>query len=98
MRRMSFITLNLVLGYLAGVNVATLILYGYDKAVAGGGQRRVPESWLHGLALLGGTPGAFLAQRLFRHKTVKPAFQRTFWMIVVLQVALLGAWFWWLRR
>lgn len=80
--------------YLAGVNAATMVVYGYDKAVAGGPARRVPEWVLHTLAFFGGTPGAFLAQQLFRHKTVKASFRRTFWRIAVLQLALLGFWLW----
>ena len=44
------------------------------------------------LALLGGWPGAWLAQRCFRHKTVKPAFRRIFWLTVVGNLGLiLGA-------
>lgn len=71
--------------YLFGINVATLALYGYDKAVAGSG-RRVPESVLHGAELLGGTPAAFAAQRLFHHKTRKGSYQARFWLIVAIQV------------
>jgi uncharacterized membrane protein YsdA (DUF1294 family) len=82
-------------GALAGVNVATMALYGYDKAISGGARRRVPENVLHLVALLGGSPAALLSQTLFRHKTVKPSFQRAYWLIVVLQLAILGtvAWF-----
>ena len=84
-----------LLGALAGLQVATMALYGYDKAIAGGARRRVPENVLHLLALLGGSPAALLSQTLFRHKTVKPSFQRVYWLIVVLQLAILGtaAWF-----
>ncbi len=85
-----------ILGYFAGVNLATVALYGYDKAVAGGPKLRVPEKVLHLLALLGGSPAAFLSQGMFRHKTVKTSFRRMFWLIVALQVALIvaGVWFW----
>ena len=79
---------------LIGVNAATLALYGYDKAIAGGPRLRVPERVLHLLAFLGGTPAAFIAQGLFRHKTVKVSFRRTFWLIVLFQLALAGTWFW----
>src|SRR2546421_9641951 len=78
------------LGALAGVNLATLLLYGYDKAGAGGTRRRVPENVLHLLALLGGSPTALLAQSLFRHKTVKAPFRRTFWLIVLFQLVAAG--------
>lgn len=35
-------------------------------------------------SLFGGWPGAFLAQRQFRHKTAKPTFQTVFWLIVLI--------------
>lgn len=77
--------------YLVGVSVATLVMYGYDKFVAVRGWLRVPELFLHGLALVGGSPAALIAQRLFRHKTIKVAFQRVFWGIVVVQVVGAGS-------
>lgn len=96
------ITLPLVIGlnwswlwsYLIAINVATFILYGYDKSVAGNGGRRVPENVLHGAELLGGTPAAFIAQRLFHHKTQKSSYQTRFWLIVAVQVIFVVAlWF-----
>jgi uncharacterized membrane protein YsdA (DUF1294 family) len=48
----------------------------------------VPERVLHGLALLGGSPGAWAGMRLFRHKTVKGSFRAVFWFILAAQVAL----------
>lgn len=63
-------------------SVLAFVLYGVDKRRAGSGDRRIPESTLHAVALLGGWPGAFLAQRFFRHKTVKVSFQAVFWLIV----------------
>lgn len=73
--------------YLIGINVATFALYGYDKAAAGRVSRRVPEVVLHGAELLGGTPAAFVAQRVFHHKTQKSSFRLSFWIIVAIQVA-----------
>jgi uncharacterized membrane protein YsdA (DUF1294 family) len=84
--------------YFAAINVATFCLYAYDKAVAGRGRLRIPESVLHGLTLLGGTLAALVGQRLFRHKVSKAAFQRVFVTTALVQVALLGAWIWWRRR
>ena len=83
------------IGALAGVNLATILLYGYDKAVAGGTKLRVPEKVLHLLALLGGSPGALLGRSMFRHKTSKPSFRAVFWLIVVLQLGAAGAATWW---
>ena len=73
--------------YLIAINTATLALYGYDKAVAGSGGRRVPEIVLHGAELLGGTPAAFVAQRLLHHKSRKGSYQMRFWLIVAMQAA-----------
>jgi uncharacterized membrane protein YsdA (DUF1294 family) len=88
------------IGALGGVNLATILLYGYDKAVAGGRKTRVPEKVLHLLALLGGSPAALLGQRLFRHKTIKASFRTLFWLIVALQLMAAGAlsWWWFSRR
>jgi uncharacterized membrane protein YsdA (DUF1294 family) len=82
------------IGAVLGVNLATLLLYGYDKAVSGGTKLRVPENVLHLLAFLGGTPAALLGRALFRHKTVKPSFRRIFWLIVALQLSAAGAAWW----
>ena len=59
-------------------------IYRSDKRRAEAGEWRIPESTLHLVELLGGWPGAFLAQRQFRHKTSKISFQVVFWMIVLL--------------
>ncbi|HWG46432.1 MAG TPA: DUF1294 domain-containing protein [Gemmataceae bacterium] len=93
--RHSFHWYQLVAGWLAAINLTTFGYYGYDKACARRAARRVPEIVLHGLTLAGGSPAAFLAMRLFRHKTIKGRFQVLFWCIVVLQ-ALLAGWIGWL--
>ena len=54
------------------------------------------EARLLGLAFLGGSPGAYAARRLFRHKTRKQPFSGNLHAIAVLQLAVLaafGAWF-----
>jgi len=74
-------------GYMA-MSLATFIVYWLDKRAAVKDGWRVPERRLHLLALLGGWPGALLARRLLRHKTVKPSFQRGFWISVGLNLAI----------
>lgn len=75
--------------YLIAINITIFLLYGYDKFIAGGEKLRVPEYNLHALALLGGSPAGLLAQKLFRHKTIKGSFQLVYWLIVIIQIALL---------
>ena len=72
-----------------GGNVATMLAYGYDKYLAQAGSRRVPEAALHILTVVGGTPGAFVGQLLFRHKTRDRRFRLVFWAIAGVQVVLL---------
>jgi cold shock CspA family protein/uncharacterized membrane protein YsdA (DUF1294 family) len=71
--------------YLIGINAATLLLYGYDKSIAGGNALRVPERVLHGAELFGGTPAGFIGQRVFHHKSRKGSYQLQFWLIVAAQ-------------
>jgi len=78
---------------LIGVNMVTVLLYGFDKRQAIVGGSRVPELVLHLGALLGGSPGALLGQGLFRHKTRKFRFQLVFVAILLLQLgAILAYW------
>lgn len=75
-----------VLVYLVA-SVITLIVYALDKSAAKRGARRTPESTLHFLSLVGGWPGALLAQGLFRHKTMKRYFRLVFWITVAVNLA-----------
>ena len=74
-----------------GVNVATMLAYGYDKYLARAGGRRVPEAALHVLAAAGGTPGALLGQLVFRHKTRDRRFRVILFTIAAVQVLVLLA-------
>jgi uncharacterized membrane protein YsdA (DUF1294 family) len=49
-------------------------------------KQRVPEIILHALAVFGGWPGALIAQKTLRHKTIKQPFQKIFWLLVVVNV------------
>lgn len=80
---------------LVPLNVLTFFTYWLDKNAARRKTWRTREDHLHLLALLGGWPGAWLAQQLLRHKSVKASFQQAFWLSVVLHGAALAAWLWW---
>ena len=71
-------------GALFLVSIFTWQLYRNDKAQAQSGQWRTREATLHLAELAGGWPGAFLAQRRFRHKISKKSYQFYFWCIVTI--------------
>lgn len=71
------------------INLTTHLAYAIDKRAARKARWRVPEAQLHLLALLGGWPGAILAQQTLRHKTVKRSFRFAFWITVILNCAAL---------
>lgn len=79
--------------YLVVINVLTFVLYWKDKSAAKNGGWRVPEASLLLFALLGGTPAAWFAQKKLRHKTKKGSFRAQFWLVVVIQIGLLVAYF-----
>ena len=84
---------------LIAVNTVTFIMFGLDKAAAEAGTRRISEAALLQLALLGGSPAAYLARRVFRHKTRKQPFvNRLRWVMVVQLLALAVLAGWWLSR
>jgi uncharacterized membrane protein YsdA (DUF1294 family) len=87
-----------VLSLYALASAVTFVAYGLDKAAAAratGGRGRIRERTLHLFELFGGWPGALLAQRCFRHKTIDPTFRLVFWAIVLLHAAAWGVFLWW---
>ena len=73
------------------VAVLSLITYGIysgDKQAAESGQRRTPENTLLLLALIGGWPGAAIAQQRLRHKTTKQPFRSVYWFTVFANCAM----------
>ncbi len=74
----------------AGMSAVAFVLYGLDKWAAKRNAQRTPENTLQLCALLGGWPGALLAQQIFRHKSSKRSFQVVFWSMVVINCGALG--------
>jgi len=64
----------------------TFLVYAKDKSSAQRGARRTQESTLHILSIVGGWPGALLAQQVLRHKSVKAEFRSFFWGTVAFNV------------
>jgi uncharacterized membrane protein YsdA (DUF1294 family)/cold shock CspA family protein len=67
-----------------GFSLITFLAYGIDKSKAKRGGWRTKESTLHLFSILGGWPGAILAQQKFHHKTTKVSFRFEFWFTVIL--------------
>lgn len=81
-----------VIIYLAVINLAAFFVYGLDKAKAGiTGARRISEKTLLIVALIGGSLGALIGMKIFRHKTKKLGFQAPLALILALQIFLV--WF-----
>lgn len=80
--------IRLLLAYLAVTNVVTFLVYGIDKWKARHHRWRIPESTLLGLALLGGSIGAYLGMRVWHHKTMHKKFQFGVPAILLLHFAL----------
>jgi uncharacterized membrane protein YsdA (DUF1294 family)/cold shock CspA family protein len=59
------------------------LMYGWDKSAAQSDGQRISEKTLHLVDLLGGWPGALIAQQQLRHKTIKTSFQLVFWCSVL---------------
>lgn len=74
--------------YLVG-SLITIIFYWKDKSAARNGQWRTPEKTLHFLALIGGWPGALIAQAILRHKSKKTSFRAVFFVTIFLNVVAL---------
>ena len=80
-----------VLAMSAVVSAITYLAYRSDKRRAQKSERRIPEQTLHLLSLLGGWPGALVAQWRLRHKNRKLAFQTAFWLVIAVNVAMVYA-------
>jgi len=69
--------------YVVVMSAFTYWAYARDKRSAQQGEWRTSEAQLHLWELLGGWPGAWMAQRWLRHKCSKGSFQFMFWLIVL---------------
>jgi len=65
------------------------LLYRHDKRASKAGRYRIPEGTLHISELIGGWPGALVAQQVYQHKTAKLSYQFGFWICVIINCAIL---------
>ena len=79
---------QLILIYLIAINVVTFFAYGIDKWKAKRSKWRISEATLLGMAVIGGSIGAWLGMRVWHHKTMHKKFQLGIPLIIVVQIAL----------
>ena len=80
--------MNIILGYLLAINIASFFLYGIDKYKAKKGRWRISEAILLLMAVIGGSIGAWAGMRLWHHKTMHKKFKYGIPLIIIMQVAL----------
>lgn len=74
--------------YLFVVNLITFILFAVDKYKSKKSKWRISERTLIGVALIGGSVGALMSMKAFRHKTKHKKFTIGVPLILVAQIAL----------
>ena len=80
--------MNTLLYAIIFINIITFFVYGLDKLKAVNHWWRIPEWVLLGLAVAGGSVGAYLGMIIFRHKTLKPLFRFGVPVILLVQVII----------
>lgn len=73
-------------------STVTAMLYRIDKSAARAGTSRIPENTLLLGCLLGGWPGGLWAAKTFRHKTQKVSYRLRLAVAIVVHVAAVAAW------
>ena len=81
---------NALLYYLIVINVVTFLIYGIDKWKAKQGSWRISEASLLILAVIGGSIGALLGMKVWRHKTMHKKFKYGLPLILIIQIILIG--------
>ena len=81
---------NALLYYLIVINIVTFLVYGMDKLKAKQGSWRISEATLLILAIIGGSIGALLGMKVWRHKTMHKKFKYGLPLILIIQIILIG--------
>ena len=81
---------NALLYYLIVITIVTFLVYGIDKWKAKQGSWRISEATLLILAVIGGSIGALLGMKVWRHKTMHKKFKYGLPLILIIQIILIG--------
>ena len=79
----------MLLVYVVLVNLVTFCLFGLDKWKARHNQWRIPEDILLGLAIIGGSVGAWAGMSFFNHKTRHLKFRMGLPIIIIVQIVFI---------
>lgn len=82
--------LHIALIYLATINVVTFFTYGIDKRKARRNKWRFAEATLLGMAVIGGSIGAWAGMKTWHHKTLHKKFRYGIPAIIIAQMMLIG--------
>lgn len=82
--------MELLIIYYIVTNLLAFMTFFIDKRRAKAGAWRISEKTLLFLSWIGGAFGAYLAMRLFRHKTLKPLFRIGVPVAILVHAGLTG--------
>ena len=82
----NYLTFTNILIYIFLINILTFAIFYLDKKAARNNDYRIPEASLLCLTFLGGTFGAIIAMKKFRHKTKKGSFRVKFLVTIIAQI------------
>ena len=81
---------KMVIIYLVITNVVTFFMFGINKLKAKKSKWRIREAALLGLAVLGGSIGAWLGMKVWHHKTLHKKFRFGIPAIIIIQLLIIG--------
>ena len=76
--------------FLVSINILAFIVYGIDKWQARQGKWRISEATLLLFAVIGGSIGAWLGMRVWRHKTMHKKFKYGIPAILMIHIIIIG--------
>lgn len=85
---------ELLIVYVVAVNVVAFVVYGVDKYKAQKAKWRIRESTLLLLAAIGGSAGAWLGMKIWRHKTRHAKFRYGVPAILLIQLVGMLCFLW----
>ncbi|PJA47233.1 DUF1294 domain-containing protein [Candidatus Uhrbacteria bacterium CG_4_9_14_3_um_filter_36_7] len=76
----------MIINLFIALNIASFLLFGFDKIQSISSDWRVPENILYFVTFLGGSIGSILGMFIFRHKTRKTRFQLVIALLVFIHL------------